>query len=97
MMLGELDGEGRDAARPTLDEDRLAGLSCSEFSTAQIAVRPVSAIAAASTCDRLGRLLADDIGADRQLLAVGAVAAGLEHAEHLVADLEIARRRRRRR
>ena len=27
-------------------------LSCSEFSTAQIAVRPVSAIAAASTCDR---------------------------------------------
>ena len=64
-------------------------LSCSEFSTAQIAVRPVSAIAAASTCDSAGRLLGNDVGADGELLAVGAVAAGLQHAEHVIADLEV--------
>ena len=64
-------------------------LSFSESSTAQIAVRPVSASAAASTWDSAGWLLADDGGADSDLLAVGSVAARLQHAEHLVADLEV--------
>ena len=88
-MPGELDGEARDAARAALDEDRLAGLQLQ-----RVLDRADRGQAGEGECRgvdmrQAGRLLGDDGGADRDLLGISAVAAALEDAEHLVADLEI--------
>ena len=58
-------------------------------SSAQIAVRLVSAIAAASAWSSLSRLLGDDRGRDLDLLGIAALDPGIHDAEHRVADLEI--------
>ena len=76
-MLGELNGEAGDPACPALDEDRLAGPSFNVSSMALSAVRPVSARAAALTCERRSRLLRDDGSLDRDLLRIRALLARL--------------------
>ena len=51
QMFRQLDGESRNAAGTTLDQDRLAGFQLQRILDRQMAVRPASAMAAASTCD----------------------------------------------
>jgi hypothetical protein len=62
------------------------GCSFNVSSMALMAVRPVSAKAAA-TCDSPVGLPGDDGGLDRDLLGVGAFLAGLANAKDRIADL----------
>ena len=57
-MLGKLNGEAGNAARPALDQDRLAGLELQRVLDRAQAVSPVSASAAASMCDSPSGFLA---------------------------------------
>src|SRR5918993_1634021 len=89
-VLGELDSKGGDTPCPALDQDGLAALqlqrvlNCADRrETGQRHRRGID-------MRQAGRLLADNGRTDGELLTVGAVAAGLEDAEHLVADLEVA-------
>ena len=88
-MLRKLDGEARHAAGTALDQDGLARLELQ-------AVLDRAHGGEAGQRDRRGvdvaqrrRFLRHDGAADGDLLAVGAVAAGLQHAEHRVADPEV--------
>ena len=89
-VLGELDGEGRDTARPALDQDGLAGLELQRVLDGADRREAGQRHRRGVDMRQRRRLLGDDVGANSDLLAVGSVAAGLEHAEHLVADLEVA-------
>jgi hypothetical protein len=57
-MFGELDRKARDAAGAALNEDRLAALKLERCLDGNDAVRPVSAIAAAWTCESASGFLA---------------------------------------
>ena len=88
-MLGELNGEARHAASTALDQDRFALLQLQGvFDGAQ----------SREANERQGRgfdmrerrrLLRNDGRANCQLLDIGAVAAGFQDAEHLVADTQV--------
>ena len=89
-VLGELNGEAGDAARATLISIVSPRCSFSVSSTESIAVRPVSASAAAFTCDSPLRLLGDDRSPDGDLLGSRSLPCPrLKNAEHRIANLEI--------
>ncbi len=88
-MFCQLDGEGRNAACPTLDQDRLAG-----FQLQRILDRANGRQARERHGRRIdmrqrGGLLRDDGGLDRDLFGIGAFLADVAHREHFVADTEV--------
>ena len=89
MCLASWMAKPADAARPALDQDRLAGLELQRVLDRTQGGQADERERRRVDMRHPGRLLGHDGRADGDLLAVGAVAAGLQHAEHLVADLEV--------
>ena len=89
-VLGELHGEVRNAAGAALDQDGLAGLELDgvldRHERGEAGEREGRGVGVG---DVVG-FLRDDRGVDRDLLGVGAFLAHGAHAEHVIADLEVA-------
>jgi hypothetical protein len=88
-MLCQLDGEGRDAARPALDQDCLA-----RFQFQRILDGDDGRQSRERHCRRIDvrkpiGLLGDDGRLDRDLFGIGALLADVADAEHLVANAQI--------
>jgi hypothetical protein len=89
-VLGELDGKTSDAAGAALDQDRLAAGELQRVLQRIDGGKPGERQRGGIDMRQPLRLLADDRGGNRNLLAVSALAAGGEHAEHRIADFQIA-------
>ncbi len=88
-MLGELNGKAGDAAGAALNQNRLAALKLQRIGNRTDRREAGKSQRGGIDMRQRIRLLADDRRFDRDLFAIGAFAAGIEHAEHRVADFQI--------
>ncbi len=88
-MLRKLNGEARDAAGAALNEDRLAALELERVLDRDDRGEADERQRGGIDVRECGRFLGDDGRADRDLFAIGALTPGIEHAEHVVADLYV--------
>src|SRR6185503_2505365 len=89
QMLGELDREACNPAGTALNEDGLAALKLERRLDGDDGGKAGESYRGRLDMWKRGELLGDDRRGDRELLRIGALAAGFEHAEHGVSDFQI--------
>ena len=89
-VLGELDRKPGDPAGAAVDEDGFAGLEvCGVFECPDRSEARQRHRGGLGMSEEVG-FFGDDRGLDRDFFGVAALDTGITHAEHLIADREIA-------